>query len=85
MIGGVSIFGGSGSVYGAAIGAVIFAVLQNGVQLLGVSQFWLEAVIGAAILGTVMFYHLLARGAERAARPSRRSLLPRPSAPGTEG
>jgi ABC-type xylose transport system permease subunit len=34
VVGGVSIFGGSGSVYGAAIGAVIFAVLQNGVQLL---------------------------------------------------
>jgi rhamnose transport system permease protein len=68
VIGGVSIFGGSGSVYGAAIGAVIFAVLQNGVQLLGVNQFWLEAVIGAAILGTVMFYSLLARGAERAER-----------------
>ena len=46
VIGGVSIFGGSGSVYGAAIGAVIFAVLQNGVQLLGINQFWLEAVIG---------------------------------------
>ena len=61
VIGGVSIFGGSGSVYGAAIGAVIFAVLQNGVQLLGVNQFWLEAVIGAAILGTVMFYSMLAR------------------------
>ena len=71
VIGGVSIFGGSGSVYGAAIGAVIFAVLQNGVQLLGINQFWLEAVIGAAILGTVMFYSLLARGAERAERRSR--------------
>jgi rhamnose transport system permease protein len=71
VIGGVSIFGGSGSVYGAAIGAVIFAVLQNGVQLLGINQFWLEAVIGAAILGTVTFYSLLARGAERAERRSR--------------
>jgi rhamnose transport system permease protein len=69
VIGGVSIFGGSGSVYGAAIGAMIFAVLQNGVQLLGINQFWLQAVIGLAILGTVMFYSLLARGAERGARP----------------
>jgi rhamnose transport system permease protein len=71
VIGGVSIFGGSGSVYGAAIGAVIFAVLQNGVQLLGVNQFWLEAVIGVAILGTVLFYSLLARSAERAERAAR--------------
>jgi rhamnose transport system permease protein len=73
VVGGVSIFGGSGSVVGAAIGAIIFAVLQNGVQLLGISQFWLEAVIGAAILGTVMFYSLLARRAERAQRASRRA------------
>jgi len=72
VVGGVSIFGGSGSVYGAALGAVIFAVLQNGVQLLNVNQFWLEAVIGAAILGTVMFYSLLARRAERVERASRR-------------
>jgi rhamnose transport system permease protein len=59
VIGGVSIFGGSGSVFGAAIGALIFAVLQNGVQLLGLSQFWIQAVVGAAILGTVIFYSRL--------------------------
>lgn len=72
VVGGVSIFGGSGSVYGTALGSVIFAVLENGVQLLGINQFWLQAVIGAAILGTVMFYSLLARRAERAEREERR-------------
>jgi rhamnose transport system permease protein len=72
VVGGVSIFGGSGSVYGAAIGAIIFAVLQNGVQLLGINQFWLQAVVGAAILITVFSYSLLARRAERAERESRR-------------
>jgi rhamnose transport system permease protein len=72
VVGGVSIFGGSGTVYGAAIGAVIFAVLQNGVQLLGINQFWLQAVIGAAILVTVFFYSLFARRAEQAERLSRR-------------
>jgi len=59
VIGGVSIFGGSGSVFGAAVGALIFAVLQNGVQLLGLSQFWIQAVVGAAILSTVVFYSRL--------------------------
>jgi rhamnose transport system permease protein len=72
VIGGVSIFGGSGSVYGAAIGAVIFAVLQNGVLLLGINQFWVQAVVGAAILATVFFYSMLARRAERLQRESRR-------------
>lgn len=73
VVGGVSIFGGSGTVYGAALGAVIFAVLQNGVQLLGINRFWLQAVFGAAILFTVIFYSQLARRAERAERESRRS------------
>jgi rhamnose transport system permease protein len=78
VVGGVSIFGGSGSVYGAALGTVIFAVLQNGVQLLGINQFWLQAVLGAAILVTVLFYSYLARRAERVERESRRSqLVPR--------
>jgi rhamnose transport system ATP-binding protein len=73
VVGGVSIFGGSGSVYGAAIGALIFAVLQNGVQLLGINRFWLQAVFGAAILSTVLFYSHLARRAERIERQSRRN------------
>jgi rhamnose transport system ATP-binding protein len=73
VVGGVSIFGGSGSVYGAAIGALIFAVLQNGVQLLGINRFWLQAVFGAAILFTVLFYSHLARRVERVERESRRS------------
>jgi rhamnose transport system permease protein len=76
VIGGVSIFGGSGTVYGAAIGAVIFSVLENGVQLLGISQFWLQAVVGAAILLTVLFYSTLARRAERVQRESRRRRQP---------
>ena len=72
VVGGISIFGGSGSVYGAAIGAVIFAALQNGVQLLGINRFWLQAVLGAAILVTVIFYSHLARRAEQIERESRR-------------
>jgi rhamnose transport system permease protein len=79
VIGGVSIFGGSGSVYGAVIGAVIFAVLQNGVLLIGINQFWVQAVVGAAILATVFFYSSLARRAERIQREARR----RPERPET--
>jgi rhamnose transport system permease protein len=71
VVGGVSIFGGSGSVYGAALGAIIFAVLQNGIQLLGINRFWLQAVLGAAIVVTVLFYSQLARRAEGVERRSR--------------
>ena len=51
---------------------MIFAVLQNGVLLLGINQFWLQAVVGAAILVTVLFYSILARRAERQERETRR-------------
>jgi rhamnose transport system ATP-binding protein len=71
VVGGVSIFGGSGSVYGAALGAIIFAVLQNGIQLLDINRFWLQAVLGAAIVVTVLFYSQLARRAEGVERRSR--------------
>ncbi len=71
VVGGVSIFGGSGSVYGAALGAIIFAVLENGIQLLGINRFWLQAVLGAAIVVTVLFYSQLARRAEGVERRSR--------------
>ncbi len=73
VVGGVSIFGGSGSVYGAALGAMIFAVLQNGIQLLGINRFWLQSVLGAAIVVTVLFYSQLARRAESVERRSRES------------
>jgi ribose/xylose/arabinose/galactoside ABC-type transport system permease subunit len=52
-------------------------VLQNGVQLLGINQFWLQAIVGAAILVTVFFYSLFARRAEEAERVSRRRVKPR--------
>ena len=68
VVGGVSIFGGSGSVYGAAIGAVIFAVLQNGVQLLGINQFWLAGGGRRGDPRHGLLLQLLARRAERAER-----------------
>ncbi len=76
VVGGVSIFGGSGSVYGAAIGAVIFAVLQNGVQMVGLNQFWIQALLGAAILVTVIFYSRITHSAG-ATQADHRSFLER--------
>jgi len=42
------------------------------VELFGINQFWLEAVIGTAILGTVLLYSGLARRAEWAEREQSR-------------
>ncbi|WP_411721603.1 ABC transporter permease [Mycetocola sp.] len=53
VIGGVSIWGGSGSVYGAAIGAIVLATINNGLVLLQVQEFYRLLIQGAAIVAAV--------------------------------
>ena len=50
VVGGVAIFGGSGSVYGAALGAVLLTTIGAALPVLGVSPFWQRAAVGALIL-----------------------------------
>jgi rhamnose transport system permease protein len=61
VVGGVNIFGGSGTVVGAALGAVILISIQSGLNLLKVSPFWISAIYGAGILLAVAVDGLLSR------------------------
>jgi ribose transport system permease protein len=54
VIGGVSLTGGEGTVVGALIGALIMGVLRNGLNLLNVSSFFQQVVIGGVIIGAVL-------------------------------
>jgi ribose transport system permease protein len=54
VIGGTSLNGGRGTVWGTVIGAVIIGVLNNGLVLLNVSPFWQQVVKGAVILLAVI-------------------------------
>lgn len=54
VIGGISLNGGKGSVWGTVIGAVIIGVLNNGLVLLNVSPFWQQVVKGMVILLAVI-------------------------------
>jgi ribose transport system permease protein len=54
VIGGVSLTGGEGTVIGALIGALIMGVLRNGLNLLNVSSFFQQVVIGGVIIGAVL-------------------------------
>ena len=54
VIGGTSLMGGQGSVIGTLIGALIMGVLRNGLNLLGVSSFIQQVVIGAVIILAVL-------------------------------
>jgi ribose transport system permease protein len=54
VIGGTSLSGGRGSIWGTVLGAVIIGVLNNGLVLLDVSPFWQQVVKGAVILLAVI-------------------------------
>jgi rhamnose transport system permease protein len=50
VVGGVNVFGGSGTVTGAMLGAVMIGTLEQSLFRLGISEFWLDAVLGLLIL-----------------------------------
>ena len=54
VIGGTSLMGGSGSVIGTLVGALIMSVLRNGLNLLGVSSYLQQVAIGAVIIVAVL-------------------------------
>lgn len=54
VIGGTSLMGGEGTVLGTLIGALIMGVLRNGLNLLGVSSFIQQIVIGSVIIIAVL-------------------------------
>jgi ribose transport system permease protein len=61
VIGGTSLMGGEGTLAGTLIGALIMGVLRNGLNLLGVSSFLQQIVIGAVIVGAVLVDTVLKR------------------------
>ena len=50
VVGGVNIFGGSGRVTGAMLGAVMIGTLEQSLFRLGISEFWRDALLGLLIL-----------------------------------
>lgn len=65
VVGGVSINGGSGTVFGAGIGALFLGFIQNALILLRLSQFWLQAIYGIVILVAVILDGTLLRLVQR--------------------
>ena len=54
IIGGVSMFGGAGSVTGTVIGSLIIAVLTTGLVMLNVEAFWQFIVVGTVVIVAVL-------------------------------
>jgi rhamnose transport system permease protein len=57
VVGGVAVFGGSGTVWGAGLGALLLTVIGSALAVLSINQFWQQAIVGALIV--------LAIGADR--------------------
>jgi rhamnose transport system permease protein len=71
VVGGVSTLGGSGTLVGAAIGALFLGFIANALILVGLSQFWLQAIYGLVILvaigGDALIRHSVRRATTRSA------------------
>ncbi len=61
VVGGTSLFGGSGSVIGSAVGALIIGVINMGLDLHGISAFWQQIVTGFIILIAVLLDEVMRR------------------------
>jgi rhamnose transport system permease protein len=68
VVGGVAIFGGTGSVYGAALGALLLGTITSSLIILKVEAFWQQAAIGALLLLTIAFDRLVGLRVDAALR-----------------
>jgi rhamnose transport system permease protein len=59
VVGGVAIFGGSGSVVGAALGALLLSTIGSAIVVLRVPSFWQQAIVGALLIGAIALDRLL--------------------------
>jgi len=62
VIGGTSLFGGRGSVFGTLVGALIVGVFRNGLSLAGVDDLWQDFTVGALVLVAVGIDQWIRRG-----------------------
>jgi len=62
VVGGASLNGGTGRMFGTLTGALIIAVIQNGMNLMNVESYTQKVVLGLVILGAVLLDLLRHRG-----------------------
>ena len=68
VVGGVAIFGGSGTVYGAALGALLLGTIRSALVILQVNPFWEQAINGALLLLAIGLDAFLAKRLARELR-----------------
>jgi rhamnose transport system permease protein len=60
VVGGVAVFGGSGTVWGAGLGALLLTVISSALAVLDINQFWQQAIVGALIILAICADRLVA-------------------------
>jgi rhamnose transport system permease protein len=65
VIGGVSVFGGTGTVPGVLLGSFLLGIINNAVNLVGISPFWKQVMYGVVILLAVIADSLISRRLQR--------------------
>jgi rhamnose transport system permease protein len=73
VVGGVNVFGGSGTVLGAVLGALLVTTVQDGFTLLKLSEFWKMFFNGTAIVVAVTIDALITQRLQEALRRRRRA------------
>jgi rhamnose transport system permease protein len=68
VVGGVAIFGGSGTVYGAAVGALLLTTIGTALAVLRVNPFWQQAAVGLLLLAAIALDRVLAARVARRLR-----------------
>ncbi len=74
LLGGTSLTGGYGGVWGTAVGVLFLGTLQNGLSLAGISSFWQQVVTGVILVAAVLLDRV--QGRSWARRGSRRTRSP---------
>lgn len=65
VVGGVLLTGGYGSVIGAALGALIFAMVQQGIIITGVDGDWFKVFVGGILVAAVIFNNYIRQQAQK--------------------
>jgi rhamnose transport system permease protein len=73
VVGGVAIFGGSGTVLGAALGALLLNTINSALVVVNVSSFWSQALAGGLLILAIAFDRLIAVRVAPALRTRRRT------------
>ncbi|MCR4671296.1 MAG: sugar ABC transporter permease [Saccharofermentans sp.] len=67
IVGGVSAYGGSGTIIGMVVGATLIGVINQGLSLVGVDQDWIKIVKGLVLLAAVVF-EIMSKNANKKAK-----------------